>query len=93
VSPSVSGWPSKLSPTTTSPVLMPVWVRRCTSQRRASSSLSGSSAARISSAARAARAASSSCTTGTPNTTMKPSPMNFSTVPPWRATTSRMAAK
>ena len=37
--------------------------------------------------------ASSSCTTGTPNTAMTASPMNFSTVPPWRSIASRIASK
>ena len=35
------------------------------------------------SAARTARSASSSCATGTPNTAITASPMNFSTVPPY----------
>ncbi len=50
-----------------------------------SSSLRASSARRIPSAAARARRASSSRTTGTPNTAMTASPMNFSGVPP-RAT-------
>ena len=33
-----------------------------------------------------ARRASSSCTPGTPKTAITASPMNFSTVPPWRST-------
>ena len=36
-------------------------------------------------AARTARSASSSCSSGTPKTAMTASPMNFSTVPPWRS--------
>ncbi len=47
----------------------------------------------MSSAARTARNASSSCSTGTPNTAMTASPMNFSTVPPWRSTAVRIASK
>jgi hypothetical protein len=70
-------------PVTTSPVLTPI---------RASTSSSGS-AARISAAARTARSASSSCATGTPNTAITASPMNFSTVPPWRSTTAFMRPK
>jgi hypothetical protein len=39
----------------------------------------------IASAARTARSASSSCATGAPNTAITASPMNFSTVPPYRS--------
>jgi hypothetical protein len=56
---------------TTSPVFTPI---------RPAIPSSGSDA-RISSAALQARRPSSSCTTGTPNTAMTASPMNFSTVP------------
>ena len=38
-------------------------------------------------AARTARSASSSCSSGTPKTAITASPMNFSTVPPWRSST------
>ena len=44
-------------------------------------------------AARTARRASSSWMVGTPKTAMTASPMNFSTVPPWRSMISRAAAK
>ena len=37
--------------------------------------------------------ASSSCTVGTPKTAMTASPMNFSTVPPWRSRDVRAATK
>ena len=37
-----------------------------------------------------ARSASSSCTAGMPNTAMTASPMNFSTVPPWRSRIARI---
>ena len=47
----------------------------------------------MSAAARTARSASSSCTTGTPNTAITASPMNFSTVPPWRSMAWRIASK
>ncbi|MDQ2909565.1 MAG: hypothetical protein M3R39_00840 [Actinomycetota bacterium] len=63
-------------PVTTSPVLTPI--RACTP--------SSGSASRISTAARTARNASSSCNTGTPNTAITASPMNFSTVPPCDST-------
>ena len=39
------------------------------------------------------RSASSSCSRGTPNTAMAASPMNFSTVPPWRSTIVRTVSK
>ena len=48
-------------------------------------SFSELSESRSSEAARTARRASSSCTVGTPKTAMTASPMNFSTVPPWRS--------
>jgi len=47
----------------------------------------------MSTAARTARRASSSCTCGTPNTAITASPMNFSTVPPWRSITARISVK
>ncbi len=47
----------------------------------------------MSAAARTARSASSSWTCGTPNTAMTASPMNFSTVPPWRSIGARIASK
>lgn len=60
--------------------------------RVASSSwFSRASARRIPSAAASARRASSSRTTGTPNTAITASPMNFSGVPP-RATISALIA-
>ena len=64
-------------PVTTSPVLTPM---------RGPGRRAPGSASRISTAARSARSASSSCTTGTPNTAITASPMNFSTLPPWRST-------
>ena len=48
---------------------------------------------RISTAARTARSASSSCTCGIPNTATTASPMNFSTVPPWRSIAVRISSK
>ena len=47
---------------------------------------------RISSAARTARSASSSCARGRPKTAITASPMNFSTVPPWRSTAVRISS-
>jgi hypothetical protein len=47
---------------------------------------SSGSASRISTATRQARSASSSCATGTPNTAITASPMNFSTEPPCAST-------
>ena len=44
-------------------------------------------------AARTARSASSSRTVGMPNTAITASPMNFSTVPPWRTSASLIAWK
>ena len=40
-----------------------------------------------------ARRASSSWATGRPNTATTASPMNFSTVPPWRSTAPRICSK
>ena len=39
------------------------------------------------------RRASSSWIAGTPNTAITASPMNFSTVPPWRSSAARISAK
>ncbi len=77
------------SPATTCPVWMPVRVAIDTPRSRTSSTFSPARASRISSAARTARTASSSWIVRRPKTAMIASPMNFSTVPPWR---SRMAA-
>ena len=54
--------------------------------------MSVASAPVISPAARTARSASSSWSTGTPNTATTASPMNFSTVPPCRSRTTRIAS-
>jgi hypothetical protein len=80
-------------PVTTSPVSTPM--RTCTLVRnsRVNASLSAARASIIPRAARTARSASSSCTTGTPNTAIAASPMNFSTVPPWRSITPCMTVK
>src|SRR3989475_279317 len=74
---------------TTSPVVMAM--RRC---RSASSSALRLAIRRcIASAARSARSGSSSCAAGIPKTAITASPMNFSTVPPYRVISSRIAAK
>ena len=73
------------SPESTSPVLTPVRASIRTPKSRSSSSFSSPRASRMSAAARTARSASSSCRVGIPNTAMTASPMNFSTVPPWRS--------
>ena len=70
-------------PVTTSPVMTPI--RACRP--------SSGSASRISTAARRARSASSSWTTGRPKTAITASPMNFSTVPPWRSTAAFIRSK
>ena len=94
-SPVASRWSVAESapPTTTSPVLTPVLVVIWMPCSRSSSAFSRSSAARSSTTARTARAASSSRTTGTPNTAITASPMNFSTVPPWRSMADCAVAK
>jgi hypothetical protein len=53
----------------------------------------GRKASRISTDARRPRNASSSCTTGTPNTAITASPMNFSTEPPCRSTIAFIRSK
>ena len=60
---------------------------------RSRSSFNVARTVRISTAARTALSASSSWTWGTPKTAMTASPMNFSTVPPWRSIAARIAAK
>ena len=83
-SPVTKPWPDDESPATTSPVLMPIRISSRVAQRASSSAFSSESRERMAAAARTARSASSSCKAGTPNTAMTSSPMNFSTVPPWR---------
>ena len=72
-----SGWASRR--TSASPVVIP------TRSSRSSSSANS----RIASAARTARSGSSSCAVGAPKSAMTASPMNFSTVPPWRSSSAR----
>ena len=78
---------------TTSPVSIPIRISSPTPCFSTSLSLRAPTAVRMSTAARAARSASSSCETGIPKTAMTASPANFSTVPPWRASTADTASK
>ena len=73
--------PSAVAPTVTatSPVTTPT---RIASPGAPTSSPIAATAATSSSPARTARCASSSCATGTPQTAITASPMNFSTTPP-----------
>ena len=93
VSPSANAWAVAGSPASTSPVLTPVRNSSDTPWSRTSSVFSAVRAVCSSAAARTARRASSSRTTGMPNTAMTASPMNFSTVPPWRSNTARVRSK
>ncbi len=86
--------PSAPSPdTSTSPVETPVRTPSRIPRFRSKSSFRSSRRCRISAAARSARRASSSRAVGTPKTATTASPMNFSTLPPWRSTTSRTSSK
>jgi hypothetical protein len=76
----------------TSPVLTPVCSSSRTRHSRHSPWFSSARAACMSLAALTARRASSSWAAGMPNTAMTASPANFSTAPPWRRTTARMAS-
>ena len=69
--------------TSASPVLtaMRIWSAGCSTAQ-----------SRIASAARTARSGSSSCAGGAPKTAITASPMNFSTVPPCRSSSSRRRA-
>ena len=68
------------SETSASPVVIPT---------RTSSSPSSRAQSRIARAARTARSGSSSCASGAPKSAITASPMNFSTVPPWRSNSER----
>src|SRR6266498_2262820 len=81
---------SALSATTVSPVVMPM--RTARSSPGASSFIS-SMARSMANAHRTARSGSSSWTMGAPNTATTASPMNFSTVPPWRSMARRSRVK
>ncbi len=67
--------------TATSPVTRPTRIARSGTP---TVSPSDATASTSSSPARTARSASSSCAVGTPQTAITASPMNFSTVPPYR---------
>ena len=56
-----------------------------------SSRSSSTAKSRIASAARTARSGSSSCAVGAPKSAITASPMNFSTVPPWRSSSAANA--
>jgi hypothetical protein len=92
-SPVTNPWPFEGSADTTSPVLTPVRTLSLTPQRRSNSMFSSSRDARIAAAAPTARSASSSCATGTPKTAITASPMNFSTVPPWRSSAALISSE
>ena len=77
----------------TVPVLTPVRFASVTPQFFSSSTFSTSRRSFISSAPRTARSASSSWAVGMPNTAMIASPMNFSTVPPWRSRAALISSK
>ncbi len=74
-------------PVMTSPVLMPIRSFRDRPRRATSSRSRAPTSSRISTAARTARSASSSWALGIPKTAITASPMNFSTVPPWKVIT------
>ncbi len=94
VSPDTRAWRAVASPpATTWPVLTPTRVASRMPRAACSSSLSSASASRMPSAAASARRASSSRTTGTPNTAITASPMNFSGVPPCATIRSLIASK
>ena len=79
--------PARSSPTTTSPVFTPTRIAMLEAELARRDLVERRERAVISPAARTARSASSSWSTGTPNTATTASPMNFSTVPPWRSIT------
>ena len=84
-SPVTKELPSRLRPTTTSPLLTPI-------RRTSWSPNSSCSLRRIATPARSARSASSSCAVGVPNAAMTASPTNFSTVPPAASTSALIAS-
>jgi hypothetical protein len=84
-SPATIPWPIAPSVTAASPVSTP--------PRACSPGPSVCTASTSSSPARTARSASSSWATGAPHSAITASPMNFSTIPPCRSTTSRARSK
>ena len=85
--------PALASPTTISPVAMPVRLTRRTPHVRSICSFRAASARCVSAAAATARSASSSRGTGRPNTATTASPMIFSIVPPCASNTARISSK
>src|SRR5262249_48576397 len=80
------------APTKMSPELTATLTPSSTPFDRTTSSLSASTASRSSIAARTARRASSSCSSVSPKNATMASPMNFSTLPPWRSSIAGAAA-
>ena len=78
---------------TTSPVLMPMRMASSRPDRSRNRSFRSSRRRCIARAVLMARSGSSSCATGAPNTATTASPMNFSTVPPYRPISSAIASK
>src|SRR6266511_2867565 len=89
-SPATIPWPSAPSVTAASPVSTPM---RGFNRPEPTVSPRVRTACTSSIAARTARSASSSWATGVPHTAMTASPMNFSTVPPYRAMSRRHVSK
>ena len=81
----ITVYPSPTWPASTSPELIPTRSANSTPSIR---SLISAIAACIARPARTARSGSSSCATGAPKTAITLSPMNLSTVPPKRVTSS-----
>ena len=77
----------------TEPVLTPTRTASSTPWVRASRAFTWSRRRSIASPALTARSGSSSCATGTPNTAITASPMNFSTRPPSASASARIASK
>ena len=88
-SPATIPWPC--APTTAAASPVSTAARAC--GRSPPGAARPGTAATRSSAARTARSASSSRAVGVPQTAMTASPMNFSTAPPYRSTTSRATSK
>ena len=83
-------WCSAPIVTATSPVTMPTRISTSATSR---SSRSAETTLTSSRPARTALSESSSCAVGTPQTAITASPMNFSTVPPYREMIWRHSSK
>ncbi len=83
-------WPSAPTVTAASPVTIPT---RMASDGAPISPPRAATTSTSSSPARTDRSASSSRATGVPQTAITASPMNFSTVPPYRSITRRAVSK